>query len=404
MPVDPGLIKDVMVKDFHCFNDRGFYCNEKHDPLSAHLLNLNGDKWKKMRSKLTSAFTPLKVKSMFDTVLACTTQLLSGLEEYASGKMVFDADEVMARFTTDVISSCAFGFKSNWELKKYGDEIMRPPMIKIMLLVLAEMNQNLAKRLGVTRTTANARSFFLNVINRTIEHREKVGATRKDFLQILLDLKNEGQSLTTREITAQALLFFVAGFETSASTLTFCLYELAKHPAIQKRLREEIKNVLNTHTHVCYEAVAEMTYLNQVIEETLRKYPPAGVVARRCLDDYQVPESNLIIKRGTKVVISIQGLHHDPKYFPQPDVFDPERFNDRNRKTIKPYTYLPFGEGPRNCIGAKFGVMQTKIGLVTMLDKFTFSLNAKTPDVLKGYYGTISLTVPKTVWLEVQNL
>ncbi|KAK4878666.1 hypothetical protein RN001_011172 [Aquatica leii] len=259
MPVDPGLIKDVMVKDFHCFNDRGFYCNEKHDPLSAHLLNLNGDKWKKMRSKLTSAFTPLKVKSMFDTVLACTTQLLSGLEEYASGKVVFDADEVMARFTTDVISSCAFGFKSNCELKKYGDEIMRPPMIKIMLLVLAEMNQNLAKRLGVTRTTSNARSFFLNVISRTIAHREKVGATRKDFLQILLDLKNEGQSLTTREITAQALLFFVAGFETSASTLTFCLYELAKHPAIQKRLREEIKNVLNTHTHVCYEAVAEMT-------------------------------------------------------------------------------------------------------------------------------------------------
>ncbi|KAF5286958.1 hypothetical protein FQR65_LT12417 [Abscondita terminalis] len=406
MLVDLDLIKDVTTKSFYQFNDRGFYCNEKHDPLSAHLLNLTGEKWKKMRSKLTCAFTPAKIKMMFNTITACCEPLLNALEKYADDCAVLDADEVMARFTTDVIGSCAFGIECNSfkgstsEFRKYGDEVMRPSMFKVVLLALGEMNKKLGNRLGITRTTPQARKFFLDIVSGTIAYRKKHKVARNDFMQILIDL-NE---FTLCEMAAQVLLFFVAGFETSASTLTFCLYELAKHPEIQKRLRNEITEVLGEHQNISFEAVNDMPYLCQVIDETLRKYPPAGIVARMCIKDYRVPNSDLVVKVGTKVLIPIQGLHRDPKYYPQPDVFDPERFNDENRKKIKPFTYLPFGEGPRSCLGAKFATAQAKIALVTMLNKFQFSLNAKTPAVLKGYYGTISLTFPKSVWLDVKKL
>ncbi|KAF5285135.1 hypothetical protein FQA39_LY16824 [Lamprigera yunnana] len=411
MITDTDLIKNVMTKNFHYFNDRGFYCNEKHDPLSAHLLNLVGDEWKSMRGKLTSAFTPAKIKMMFDTVLECSEQLLKALDDCAASEAPFDLDEMMACFTTDVIGSCAFGLEcnsfkgTNCEFRQFGNDVMRPPMLKVLLLSLGEMNKKFANFMGITRTTPKIRKFFIDIVSKTIEYREKNNIRRTDFLQILIDLKKEEDvHLSMNQIAAQALLFFVAGFETSASTLTFCIYELAKNPHIQERLREEINAVLNEHDRITYDTVVDMPYLTQVIEEDLRKYPPAGVVARKCLKDYKVPGSNLLIKTGTKVLISIQGLHHDPEYFPDPEIYDPERFNEKNKKNMKPYTYLPFGEGPRNCIGAKFGTTQAKIGLVAMLRKFRFVLNAKTPKTLKPYYGTISLTFPKTVWVEVQRI
>ncbi|KAJ8936058.1 hypothetical protein NQ318_004959 [Aromia moschata] len=113
-----------------------------------------------------------------------------------------------------------------------------------------------------------------------------------------------------------------------------------------------------------------MKYLKQVIDETLRKYPPLPFITRECVKEYKVPDDNLTIEKGVICTIPIRGIHYDEKYFENPNEFNPDRFSEDNKKTRHPYSHLPFGEGPRVCIGERFGIMQTKIGLASILKKF----------------------------------
>lgn len=169
-------------------------------------------------------------------------------------------------------------------------------------------------------------------------------------------------------MVSQAVTFFTAGYETTGNLISFTLYELSLHPDIQERAREEVMQKIKLHGDITYEAIQEMKYLNMVVagnsnhkhfpknnsklfSETLRKYPFGPFLNRHCDEDYLIEETGLIIEKGVSVVVPIWGLHHDPKYFPNPDKFDPERFNDENKQNIVPCSYLPFGEGPRNCIG-----------------------------------------------------
>ena len=123
-----------------------------------------------------------------------------------------------------------------------------------------------------------------------------------------------------------------------------------------------------------------MKYLQQVVDETLRMYPPKPNVPRMCIKDYKVPGTDLVIEKGTSLLISLYGLHNDPEYFPNPEKFDPERFSEENKPKIKPYTYIPFGDGPRICIGMRFGLQQVKIGLASILKNFRVYLTPLTSE------------------------
>ncbi|KAF2886791.1 hypothetical protein ILUMI_19382 [Ignelater luminosus] len=165
-------------------------------------------------------------------------------------------------------------------------------------------------------------------------------------MQILIDLKNnakaeakedigksDDKSLTVEKIAAQA-------------------FELALNSEVQDKLREEISKTFERYEqNITYEGVMQMKYLDPVVDETLRKYPPISVIPRVSEENYQIPNTEVIINKGTRVLISVLGLHHDPEYYPSPDTFDPERFNEENKKSIPPFTYIQFGERPRVCIG-----------------------------------------------------
>jgi cytochrome P450 family 6 len=169
---------------------------------------------------------------------------------------------------------------------------------------------------------------------------------------------------------AQATQFFLAGFETTSSTISFALYELAINQDIQRKLRKEIRNVLSKFDEeISYESLKEMEYLDMcvkgeknfvknflstyfiLISETLRKYPVLPFLDRRNNADYPIAGSDVVLEKGTPIFISIWGLHFDPTYYPDPEKFDPMRFTEENVKSRPQFTYLPFGEGPRNCIG-----------------------------------------------------
>ncbi|KAJ3651620.1 hypothetical protein Zmor_017647 [Zophobas morio] len=213
------------------------------------------------------------------------------------------------------------------------------------------------------------------------------------------------KDVTLEEITAQSFVFFLAAFETSSSTMSWAMYELAKNPHIQQKVRDEINTVVaRCGGKLTYEGIQEMKYLSQVVDETLRKYPPGAALNRRCTQDYKVPDHDIIIKQGTRVFIPVLGIHYDEEYYPDPEKFDPERFNEENIRSRPQYAYIPFGEGPRICIGLRFGLMQSKVGLASLLMKHKFALNEKTKGRPKFTIDSFVLTQEKEIWLNAERI
>lgn len=157
-------------------------------------------------------------------------------------------------------------------------------------------------------------------------------------------------------LIGQAATFFAAGFETTSSVISFGLFELAKTPLVQNRLKKEIKEVFETDNgELTYDAVKNMKYLEMVFQEIARLHPSLPYIERMCVKDYSMePFSNFIIKKGTPIIIPICTIQRDANYFPNPNKFDPERFSLENKSNINPYTSMAFGAGPRKCIGKVF--------------------------------------------------
>ncbi|XP_058065110.1 cytochrome P450 6a2-like, partial [Anopheles bellator] len=308
--------------------------------------------------------------------------------------------DVLARFTTDVIGTCAFGIECNTlknpesDFRKYGNKALEQDLLLVVKFMLALTFKNVAKALGIRITDHGVEKFFLQIVQETVQYREMNNVQRNDFMNLLLQIKNKGSlseqdaeqmakgeaGMTLNELAAQVFIFFLAGFETSSTTMNFCLYELATNPDIQDRLREEINRAIeDSDNNVTYDVVMNMQYLDQTINETLRKYPPVESLTRVPLRDYTIPGTKHVIPKDTLVQIPVYALHRDADHYPDPDQFNPDRFLAEEVQRRHPYVFLPFGEGPRICVGLRFGVMQTKIGLITLLRNFRFSPTARTP-------------------------
>lgn len=183
------------------------------------------------------------------------------------------------------------------------------------------------------------------------------------------------KKLTVEEVMAQVFVFFNAGFSTSAAATSLVLFELAKHKDILQKVQTDIDNTLAKHNNEwTYDCIQDMKYLEQVFEETLRLYPPAPALVRSAGRDYKIPGTNVIIEKGTQINIIIMGLHRDPKYFPNPMKFDPDRFSPEEKAKRLPFSYLPFGDGPRSCIGMRYAQLLSKIGLASILSKFNVDM------------------------------
>ncbi|CAO2630599.1 Cytochrome P450 3A31 [Lemmus lemmus] len=169
---------------------------------------------------------------------------------------------------------------------------------------------------------------------------------------------------------AQSIIFIFGGYETSSNTLAFALYLLATHPDIQKTLQDKIDVAFPNKAPPNYDKVMEMEYLDMVLNETLRLYTIFHRLERVCKQDVKM--DGVFIPKGSIVMIPIFSLHRDPQYWPEPEEFRPERFSKENKGSIDPYVYMPFGNGPRNCIGMRFALMNMKLALTKVLQNFSF--------------------------------
>ncbi|XP_037941484.1 probable cytochrome P450 6a13 [Teleopsis dalmanni] len=412
--LDLDLIKDICVKDFRNFTNRGNYYNKKDDPVAAHLINLDGVDWRKLRTKLTPTFSSGKIKSTFPTIVDVANTLVEVLEDMQNSPL-YDTDvgieieDLISHYTTDVIGSVAFGLDCG-SLKdpnsKFSDisKTILDFRHNIIIMLLANFFPKLARILRIKTIPEEVSKFFLNVVRQTVTFREQTGTQRNDFLNLLMELRKSGD-LTMEEITAQAYVFFVAGHDTSASTLTFCLYELALNQDIQNKARSEINEVLSAHKGILtYEAMIDMKYLLQIMYEAMRKYVVTAVLTRQTAEDYFIPNTDYVIEKGMVVLLPVDAIHHDPDLYPNPKLFDPERFTTAEIEKRHPMAYLAFGRGPRNCIGSRFGKMEVLAGLCLLLKNFKFSPTKKTQIPIKFSMFKLLRASEEGVYLKVEKL
>lgn len=391
---DPEVVKQIGVKDFDYFEDHPQFLDESIDKLWGNsLLLMTGEKWRQMRATLSPAFTGSKMRSLFEFVAECGDGVVKHfVDKIEHGERInVEMKDLFSRYTTDVIASCAYGLKIDSlaepdnEFYVNGLKIFNFTSFKVLIkvLIISQMPA-VAKWFGIEFTEPKVAKIFRNTILDTMEIRKKNNIYRPDMINILMEIRegtlkhqagekerdkegfatveesDVGKVIVKRdwnddEILAQCFIFFAGGSETTSTALTFASYELAANPDIQQKLYEEIleTNEKLGGKRITYDVLQKMKYLDQVVCEVLRKWPPLPNADRVCVKNYVYNDNNFKfeVEKGTNVFIPFYGMHHDPKYFPEPERFNPERFNDENKGTIMPTTYLPFSIGPRNCIG-----------------------------------------------------
>nr|QEG78945.1 CYP6BH5 [Phaedon cochleariae] len=406
--VDPEYVRTILIKDFNSFVDRGIYMT-KNDPVTVTLFSQKGQDWKNSRNKFTSVFTSAKIKSMYDTLKECSTNMISTLDESAEKILDVDVLEIMARFTTDVVGSVIFGVECNCfknpdaEFRRIGKHLFDEFTLMDLLNLFATIFfPNMAGLLGISNIQPDVSKYFSRIIRETVEYREKNNVVRKDFLDLLIQLKNSGQQITVEDIIGQSFIFFAAGFETSSTTITMTLFELAQNQEAQDRVREEVINCLEKDNNdPTYETIMEMKYLGLAVDETLRLWPPVTTLTRVCVQDYKYPGGDFSVEKGRTVIIPVLGLHRDPDYFPDPLKWNPDRFADKNQKSV---AYFPFGDGPRNCIGMRFGLMQVKLGLAILLKNYKVFPSPATETPLEIDPDTFVIHTKQRVYLKFEKI
>ncbi|XP_037785932.1 cytochrome P450 3A41-like [Penaeus monodon] len=383
---DPDLVKAVLIKDFDHFTDRRSFksSNPKDKIINEMLTATTGEHWKGIRSVLSTSFTSGRMKGMFPLIEIKA----QGLVDYLYGQLKKDPVVRMKHsfgmYTMEVISSCAFGLETNsFEgddsiFAKKAMELFTLKPLRLVKFMFLFMFPKIATLLNIQLTHENM-EFFTDVVVETLRQR-KAGVKRGDFLDIMLEAREDQDQSTDKKkpkyplsddtIIASSVLFIIAGYDTTANTLGNTSFLLAKHTKEQELLREELRKLIAEHGSLTYQAIMEAKYLDGCISEALRIYPPAHVTERCCTKNYILPGTDLLIPKGQMISVPIWSLHHDQKYWPEPEKFDPTRFFPENKDRIVSGTYLPFGLGPRNCIAMRFALMEAKLALARTVLEF----------------------------------
>lgn len=391
---DPGLIKEVLL-DRRLEFEKSFGYQILAYLLGEGLLTSDGEKWKQQRKLMQPAFHRERLKNLVDVMAAEAMKLSAEWKNKRTTNFSID----MNRLTLEIISKTMF----SEDVEDMAQQISHSVTI---------LNDGASKRitnpLRLPRwipTPENKRmkkhlSIMDEILYGIIDNRKgKTSRQSVDLLDMLISASDdEGKSMDRKQVRDEAMTIFIAGHETTAVSMSYIFYLLARNPEEKERLREEVRSVCPDGP-IGFEDLSRLIYTKQVVEEAMRLYPPAWILGRRSVRELEL--GGYRIPAQTNLLIPIFHLHRDERYWEQPDDFRPERFAPELRNEINRYQYMPFGAGPRTCIGNHFAMMEMQVILATLVRDFDFELPA---GIELQPQAQITLRPEPQITLKIQSL
>ncbi|KAL9914016.1 putative cytochrome P450 6u1 isoform 1-T5 [Glossina fuscipes fuscipes] len=380
--LDLDAIHQILVVNADHFQDRGLYNNVSTDPLTQNLIQLDGTAWKELHDKTKHLWLKDVILQTYPALMKVRKNFELTLKKEIRRETLTDVSGLIDQFNVDVIGSLAYGlsddFEENIAFRVFALNYINIKSRRYFLNIrmpnsLAFICPNWARWMHYRLFQPESTQHCLNMLRGKLKERAKLKSVPYDFLRIWSENRFPCK-MNDNEIAGQAFSFLWAGLEACNSIVALCLYELAFQPKLQEKARKEVRKVLKKYENCMrHEMLNELVYLKQLLNETLRKYPPYPFLLRLTTKDYDLPNTVFALKRGNHVIIPVAAIHNDPDYYENPYQFDPEHFHSSKVKTRPVCAFLPFGLGSRSCIAQHFAMQQLLVGLMTLLNMYRFA-------------------------------
>ncbi len=369
---DPDAMHAVLVTESKHFDKDNDYTDVKRGLarfLGSGLLTSNGDFWRRQRKLVAPALHAKRIEAYADAMVRYADEQVSTWSDGEQRDISLENNQITVR----IVGKTLFNMEVEAEV-----ELIRRSMqaVQERFSILSPFIPTWVPtpvELRARRASRDLDGFVYGMIADWREQGEDTG----DLLSMLLLAETEdGERMTDKQARDEALTLFLAGHETTANALNWTFTLLAQHPDVEAKLHAEIDAVLGDRLPTLADLDA-LPYTEQVVKEAMRLYPPAPFVGRVAAVDVDLPTQTgetFHVPAGASLGLNIYLLHHDPDLWPDPDRFDPERFNADNEPHIPRYAYLPFGGGPRVCIGNSFAMMEARLILATVARRYRLSL------------------------------
>ncbi|TXF89690.1 cytochrome P450 [Neolewinella aurantiaca] len=368
--VNADVIQHVLQRNHKNYHKSVIQTRDLARYLGHGLLTNNGEPWLTQRRLIQPGFHRKRLASLVTEMQAVINRCCTGLDQVATSGEATSLHGLTTDLVFRVIARAIFTDGFNDEETKELNEAIDAVQGYVIYPVRMPFLRGPLRWIGQERKHLQITTEVRARIQLRIEDR-RAGEPKDDLLQMLLDSRYEdsGEPMEDQQLVDEIMILFAAGHETSANALAWTLWLLDQHPEVREKIRAEIA-VVETEGPVGFKSARKLTYLTQVIEESMRMYPPAWITDRVALTDDQAGGYN--ISSGTSIAVFIHGLHHNPEYWDSPESFRPERMSAAAKKTRHPMCYLPFGAGPRLCIGNHFAMLEMQLILVRLLRDYDF--------------------------------
>ncbi|MEP7336470.1 MAG: cytochrome P450 [Acidobacteriota bacterium] len=365
---NPDHIRDVLITHNKNFM-KGEGLQRAKRLLGEGLLTSEGEFHLRQRRLAQPAFHRQRIAAYATTMVEYAARTGDG---WRSGEERDIAREMM-RLTLAIAGKTLFDADVETEADEIGNALSQAmEAFNYMTLPFSQLLERLP--IPAMKRFRQGRERLDVTIYRMIAERRASGEDRGDLLSMLMqarDVEGDGSGMTDEQLRDEAMTIFLAGHETTANALTWTWYLLSQYPEIEAKFHAEVDQVLNGSLPTV-EDFPRLRYTEMVFAESMRLYPPAWIIGRRALNDYQLGDYH--VPARSIMLMSQYLMHHNPKYFPDPDRFDPERWTPQARDARPKFSYFPFGGGPRLCIGESFAWMEGVLVLATLAQKWRLRL------------------------------
>ncbi|MEL6505108.1 MAG: cytochrome P450 [Pseudomonadota bacterium] len=368
---DPKTVRDILTDPLDIFPKNDLMVGAVAPLIGDSIFVSHGDTWRKQRAMVAPAFTHMRLSAAFKSMTGALDDYEAGLR--AKGTTPFSLDMGMSHLTADVICRTVFSTSLQSEVAQDVFEAFSIFERSVAHVEIRRLIMDPAfKEIPQHETVLDACQRIRHCLNQLVDAHLQPGANFRDIAADTIAARDdEGEPFTREELIDQLGVFFLAGHETSASVLTWCFYILATQPQIADQVRQEVETITGGG-EIMLDHIRKLDFTRNVFRETLRLYPPITFIPR-VANEKTVIEGKKI-KRGTMLMIAPWVIHRHHAYWKDPDVFDPHRFAPERAGELVPDAYLPFGLGPRVCVGANFATIEAVLILARLTRQFDFKL------------------------------